>query len=207
MQKLGILASVLLLASVMVGPIGLSYAQTVDTAKAARANHDEVKASTEEKKADRFAAQVQKAADIKAAMAAKKAAAAKEIAAAIAARNAAIKKEDIPRTGDMLAELKATAKEQIDARKAAGGPSKVQVALEQDRAAFAKKVQEHKASIPKSPEKDHKYTKDDKRGRDKTLKGYDAIDQYSKESELKKEDKKAVSERDEKASQMHYNRK
>jgi hypothetical protein len=207
MQKLGILASVLLLASVIIGPLGLSYAQTVDTAKKARESHDEVKTLAEQQKAERLAAQIKKAAEIKAAMNAKKEAAAKEIAAAIAARNAALQKDEIPRTADLIAKLKAAAKEQIDARKAAGGPSKVQKALEQDRAAFAQKVAEHKMSLPKAPEKDHKYTKDDKRGRDKTLKSYDAVDQYSKESELKKEDKKAISKKEALASQMHYNRK
>lgn len=207
MQKLGILASVLLLASVIVGPIGLSYAQTVDTAKASREHHDEVRTLTEQEKADRFAAQVQKAADIKAAMAAKKAAAAKEIAAAIAARNAATKKEDIPQTGEILAKVRALAQEQIDARKAAGGPSKVQKALDEDRASYAKKIEEYKKTLPTTPDKDHKYAKDDKRGRDGKLKKLDALDQYSKESELKKEDKKAIAERDAEASKMHYNRK
>ncbi|GEM_PF-1917599 len=207
MQKLGILASVLLLASVIIGPIGLSYAQTVDTAKASRAHADEVKTMAEQEKADRLAAQIKMAADTKAAMNAKKAAAAKEIAAAIAARNAAIKKEDLPQAGDVLAKVKTMAKEQIDARKATGGPSKVQKALAEDRAAYAKRIDEYKKTLPTTPDKDHKYTKDDKRGRDKELKNYGAIDQYSKESGLKKEDKKAVSERDTKASQMHYNRK
>jgi len=207
MQKLGILASVLLLASVIVGPIGLSYAQTVDTAKASRASHDEIKSSTEQEKADRFAAQVQKAADIRAAMNAKKAAAAKDIAAAIAARNAAINKEDIPTADNVLAKIKSMASEQIAARKAAGGPSKVQVQLDEDRAAHAKRIADHKNAIPTTPDKDHKYTKDDKRGRDGKLKKHDAVDQYSKESELKKQDKKAISERDEQASKMHYNRK
>ncbi len=206
MQKLGILASVLLLASVIVGPIGLSYAQTVDTAKASRATHDEVKSSTEQAKADRFAAQVQKAADIKAAMNAKKAAIAKDLAAAIAARNAALNKEDIPTTGDVVAKVKAMAQEQIAARKAPGGPSKVQVQLDEDRAAHAKRIDEYKMTVPTTHEKDHKYTKDDKRGRDGKLKKHDAVDQYSKESGLKKEDKKAISERDTRASKMHYNR-
>ena len=206
MQKLGILASVLLLASVMVGPIGLSYAQTVDTAKAARANHDEIKAAAEKAKAERFEAQVKKAAEIKAAMNAKKAAAAKEIQAAIAARSETIKKEDLPTTGDVLAKVRSMAEEQIEARKAPGGPSKVQKALEEDRASYAKRIDDYKSKVPKSADKDHKYTKDDKRGREKTLKNLGAADQYSKESELKKEDKKAISERDQKASKMHYNR-
>jgi hypothetical protein len=61
--------------------------------------------------------------------------------------------------------------------------------------------------IPKTPDKDQKYVKDDKRGRDKALKGYDAVDQLSKEEALKKENKKAEAERAERAAQMHYNRR
>lgn len=206
MQKLGILASVLLLASAIVGPLGLSYAQTVDTAKASRAHHNEIKSATEQQKADRFAAQVQKAADIKAAMNAKKAAAAKAVEEAIAARQAAMSKEDIPRIGEELAKVRALGKDQTDARSAPGGPSKVQVALEETREAHAKRISEHKMTHLKAYEKDHKYTKEDKRGRDKTLKAHDAVDQLSKETELKKEEKKAISERDQRASKMHYNR-
>ncbi|MGQ0772378.1 MAG: hypothetical protein ACT4NT_06380 [Nitrososphaerota archaeon] len=207
MQKLGILASVLLLASVIVAPIGLSYAQTVDTAKAAKSKLDETKAQMDQAKADRLAAQIQKAADIKAKMNAKKEAAAKDLAAAIAARNAAMGKEDLPTTADVVAKIRAMAAEQIEARKAAGGPSKVQVALEEDRAAHAKRIAEHKMTIPATPDKDQKYVKEDKRGRDKTLKGYDATDQLSKESELKKENKKAEAIRAKEAAKMHYNRK
>lgn len=207
MQKLGILASVLLLASVIVGPIGLSYAQTVDTAKAAKSKLDETKAQMDQAKADRLAAQIQKAADIKAKMNAKKEAAAKDLAAAIAARKASIEKEDLPTTADVVAKIRAMAAKMIEARKAAGGPSEVQKALEEDRAAHAKRIAEHKKTIPASPDKDQKYTKEDKRGRDKTLKGYDATDQLSKESELKKENKKAEAIRAKEAAKMHYNRK
>lgn len=207
MQKLGILASVLLLASVIVGPIGLSYAQTVDTAKAAKSKLDETKAQMDQAKADRLAAQIQKAADTKAKMNAKKEAAAKDLAAAISARNTAIGKEDLPTTADVVAKIRAMASKQIEARKAAGGPSEVQKALEDDRAAHAKRIAEHKKTIPATPDKDQKYVKEDKRGRDKTLKGYDAADQLSKESELKKENKKAEATRAKEAAKMHYNRK
>ncbi|MFY9300871.1 MAG: hypothetical protein WAO91_06755 [Candidatus Nitrosotenuis sp.] len=207
MQKLGILASVLLLASVMVGPIGLSHAQTVDTNKASKAKHEEIRSMEDQKKAERLAMQIKKAEDARAKMNAKKMAAAAEIAKMIEERNKMVQKDQIPRTADFVAKLKEAAKEQIEARKAAGGPSKVQKALEEDRAAYAKRIAEHKMKLKTAPDKDHKYTKDDKRGRDKTLKQLGAIDQYSKESELKKQDKKAISERDEKASQMHYNRK
>lgn len=207
MQKLGILASVLLLASVMVGPIGLSHAQTVDTNKESKTKHEEMRSMEDQKKAERLAMQMKKAEEVKAKMNAKKMAAAAEIAKMIEERNKALQKDQIPRTADYIAKLKEAAKEQIEARKAAGGPSKVQKALEEDRAAHAKRVAEHKMKLKTAPDKDHKYSKDDKRGRDKVLKQLGAIDQYSKESELKKQDKKAISERDEKAAQMHYNRK
>lgn len=203
MQKLGILASVLLVASVIIGPVGLSHAQTVDTNKAAKMSFEEKKAMMEQEKQQRLEAQKQKAAEIKAKMNAKKEAAAKEIEAAIAARNAATK-EDLPRTEDIIAKLKAMAADAIDAKKSAGGPSKVQKALEAEREAYMKRVQEHKAMIPKAPEKDVKYVKEDKKAREKTLKSYDAVDQYSKESGLKKEYKKAEEKKQEKYSQMHH---
>ncbi|MEW6043774.1 MAG: hypothetical protein AB1608_05880 [Thermoproteota archaeon] len=204
MQKLGILASVLLLASVIIGPIGLSHAQTVDTHKAAKMSHEEKRAMMEKQKEQRLEAQKQKAAEIKAMMNAKKEAAAKEIEAAMAARQAAMAKEDRLRTGDYVAMLKEMAKEAIDARKSAGGPSKVQKALEADRAAYEQRIAEYKKTIPTTPEKDIKYLKEDKKGREKTLKGYDAVDQYSKEVALKKEYKKAEEIKKEKASQMHH---
>lgn len=207
MQKLGILASVLLLASVMAAPIGVSHAQTVDTSKASKLKHEEMRSMEEQKKAERLAMQLKKAEDAKAKMNAKKMAAGAETAKMIEERNKMLQKDQIPRTADYVAKLKEAAKEQIEARKAPGGPSKVQKALEEDRAAHAKKIEEHKMKLKTAPDKDHKYTKDDKRGRDKMLKQQGAIDQYSKESELKKQDKKAISERDERASQMHYNRK
>jgi hypothetical protein len=208
MQKLGILASVLLLASVMVGPIGLSHAQTVDTNKASKTKHEQMRSMEEQKKAERLAMQIKKAQDAREKMNAKKMAAAAEIAKMIEERNKMIQSKDqIPRTSDYVAKLKEAAKEQIEARKAAGGPSKVQKALEEDRAALAKKIAEHKMKLKTAPDKDDKYLKDDKRGRDKVLKQLGADDQYSKESELKKQEKKAISERDQKAAQIHYNRK
>jgi hypothetical protein len=191
----------------MAGPIGLSHAQTVDTSKASKTKHEEMRSMEEQKKAERLEMQIKKAQDVREKMNAKKMAAAAETAKMIEERNKMIQKDQIPRSADYIAKLKEAAKEQIEARKAAGGPSKVQKALEEDRAAFAKKVAEHKMNLKTAPDKDHKYTKDDKRGRDKVLKQLGADDQYSKESELKKQDKKAISERDQKAAQIHYNRK
>lgn len=204
MQKLGILASALLLASVIVGPIGLSYAQTVDTNKAAKMSHEEKRAMMDKQREERLEAQKQKAAEIKAKMNAKKEAAAKELEAASAARKTAAMKEDLPRTEDIIAKLKAAAKEAIDARKSTGGPSKVQKALEADREALKQRIEEHKKMIPKSPEKDIKYIKEDQKGREKKLKGYDAVDQYSKEVGLKKEYKKAEEIKKQKQAEMHH---
>lgn len=203
MQKLGILASVLLLASVFVGPIGLSYAQTVDTNKAAKMSHEEKRAMMDKQREERLEAQKQKAAEIKAKMNAKKEAAAKELEAALAARQTAMK-EDLPRTEDIIAKLKAAAKEAIDARKASGGPNEVQKALEKEREALKKRIEEHKMVIPKLPEKDIKYIKEDQKGREKKLKSYDAVDQYSKEVELKKEYKKAEEIKKQRQAEMHH---
>ncbi|MEM3006892.1 MAG: hypothetical protein QXW37_00715 [Candidatus Nitrosotenuis sp.] len=203
MQKLGILASVLLLTSVLVGQVGLSYAQTVDTHKAAKMSHEEKRAMLDKQREERLEAQKQKAAEIKAKMNAKKEAAAKELAAVLAARQTAIK-EDLPRTEDIIAKLKASAKKAIDARKSSGGPSEVQKALEKEREALKKRIEEHKMMIPKSPQKDIKYVKEDQKGREKKLKGYDAVDQYSKEVELKKEYKKAEEIKKQRQAEMHH---
>ncbi|MEM3170535.1 MAG: hypothetical protein QW838_07170 [Candidatus Nitrosotenuis sp.] len=203
MQKLGILASVLLLTSVLVGQVGLSYAQTVDTHKAAKMSHEEKRAMMDKQREERLEAQKQKAAEIKAKMNAKKEAAAKELAAVLAARQTAIK-EDLPRTEDIIAKLKASAKKAIDARKSSGGPSEVQKALEKEREALKKRIEEHKMMIPKSPQKDIKYVKEDQKGREKKLKGYDAVDQYSKEVELKKEYKKAEEIKKQRQAEMHH---
>ncbi|MEM3064683.1 MAG: hypothetical protein QW177_04850 [Candidatus Nitrosotenuis sp.] len=203
MQKLGILASVLLLASVIIGPVGLSYAQTVDTNKAAKMSHEEKRAMMDKQREERLEAQKQKAAEIKAKMNAKKEAAAKEIEAAMASRQAAIK-EDLPRTEDIIAKLKAAAKEAIEAKKPSGGPSDVQKALEKDREALKKRIEEYKMMIPKSPQKDIKYLKEDQQGREKKLKGYDATDQYSKEVELKKQYKKAEEIKKQKEAELHH---
>lgn len=193
MQKLGFLASILLLASVIIGPIGLSNAQTVDTSKESKMKFDEMKPKMEKEKADRLAAQQQKAADIKAKMLAKKEAAQKDIDAMIAKRNADTKKKDLSySTADFIAKTREMAKEQIEARKAAGGPSKVQEALNEDRAALEKRIREHKEGIPTTADKDIKSAKEDARKRVKALKGYDASDQLSKEKALKAEEKKAV---------------
>jgi hypothetical protein len=203
MQKLGILASVLLLASVILGPIGLSYAQTVDTNKAAKMSHEEKRAMMNKQKEERLEAQKQKAAEIKAKMNAKKEAAEKEIEAAMAARKAAMK-ENLPRTEDIIAKLKEAAKEAIDAKKSSGGPSEVQKALEKEREALKKRIEEHKKTIQKLPEKDIKYAKEDQQGREKKLKSYDAVDQYSKEIGLKKEYKKAEEIKKQKQAEMHH---
>ncbi|MFN3654578.1 MAG: hypothetical protein ACK4TO_04535 [Candidatus Nitrosotenuis sp.] len=203
MQKLGILASVLLLASVLVGPVGLSYAQTVDTNKAAKMSHEEKRAMMDKQREERLEAQKQKAAEIKAKMNAKKEAAAKELEAALTARQTTMK-EDLPRTEEIIAKLKAAAKEAIDTRKASGGPSEVQKALEKERDALKKRIEEHKMMIPKSPQKDIKYVKEDQKGREKKLKGYDAVDQYSKEVVLKKEYKKAEEIKKQRQAEMHH---
>ncbi|HWP78161.1 MAG: hypothetical protein AB1299_06185 [Thermoproteota archaeon] len=203
MQKLGMIASVLLLASVIVGPVGSSYAQTVDTNKAAKMSHEEKRAMMDKQREERLEAQKQKAAEIKAKMNAKKEAAAKELEAALAARQTAMK-ENLPRTEDIIAKLKAAAKEAIDARKASGGPSEVQKALEKERDALKKRIEEYKKMIPKLPQKDIKYVKEDQKGREKKLKGYDAVDQYSKEVELKKEYKKAEEIKKQRQAEMHH---
>jgi hypothetical protein len=208
MQKLGYLASVLLLASVIVGPIGLSHAQTVDTHRDSKMKHDEMRANMDQSRADRLDAQKARAADVKAMFNAKKAEAQKAIDEMIAARNQAIKKSDLPTAAELLAQYKEAAKNAIDARKPSGGPSKVQKALEKDREAFSMKVQEHQKMIPKSPDKDIKSAKDDNRLRPKTLKAVDAMDQLSKEEVQKAEEKKAEADRDKAYAEMHHkNRK
>jgi hypothetical protein len=208
MQKLGYLASVLLLASVIIGPIGLSHAQTVDTHKDSKVKHDEMRANMDQTRAEKLDSLKARAADAKAAFNAKKAAAQKAIDEMIAARNQAIKKSDLPTAADLLAQIKEEAKNAIDARKPAGGPSKVQKALEKDREAFSMRVQEHQKMIPKSPDKDIKSVKDDSRLRPKTLKALDAVDQLSKEEAQKAEEKKAEADRAKAYAEMHHkNRK
>jgi hypothetical protein len=204
MQKLGILASVLLLASVIIGPIGLSNAQTVDTHKAAKMSHEEKRAMLEKQQQERLEAKKQKAAEIKAMMNAKKEAAAKDIEAAMETRKAAMVKEERLRTGEYIEKLKAMAKEAIDARKSTGGPSKVQKALEADREAHEQRIAEHKMMVKKAAEKNIKYDIEEKQGRDKKLKAYDAVDQYSKEVALKKEYKKAEEKKKEQAAKTHH---
>lgn len=61
----------------MVTPVGLSYAQTVDTANTAKINSDDLKEQMEQEKRDRLEAQKQMAAEIKAMMNVKKEAAAR----------------------------------------------------------------------------------------------------------------------------------
>lgn len=207
MQKLGILASILLLTAAIIGPVGFSHAQTVDTNKESKMKHDEMRAKMDQERADRLEAQKQRAAEIKEMMAAKKAAAAKELEAMLAERNAKIANDEIPRAADILAALKAKAADAIAAKKATPGPSKVQKALEQDREAFAKKVEEHKMKLPTTPAKDVKYVKDDKRDRPDTLKKMGATDQKSKEELSVKEQKKAEEIKKEKLDAIHYNRK
>lgn len=207
MQKLGILASILLLTAVVIGPIGLSYAQTANTAAVAKEKHDESRSEFDQMRADRLEAQKQKAADIKAKMMAKKMAAAKAIEDAIAARSESIKKEDLPRTEDVMAKLRAEAKAAIEARKSSGGPSESQTALEKEREAFAMKVKAHKESLPKAPEKDVKRTVDEKVKVPKTQKDLGATDQKAKEEAQKAEADKASKIKKDKYGQIHYNRK
>ncbi|MGQ0606773.1 MAG: hypothetical protein ACT4OD_07510 [Candidatus Nitrosotenuis sp.] len=207
MQKLGILASILLLTSVVIGPIGLSYAQTANTAAAAKANHDESRNAFDQMRADRLEAQKQMAADIKAAMMAKKMAVAKAIEEMIAARNAAMKKNDLPTAAEVLAKLREDARAAIDARKPAGGPSDSQTALETEREAFAMKVKAHKESIPKSPEKDVKRSFDESVKVPKVQKDLGATDQKAKEEAQKAEAEKAAEIKKDKYGKIHYNRK
>lgn len=203
MQKLGILASVLLLAAAVITPVGLSYAQTVDTSKEAKMKHEEIKAAMEKEREQRLEKQRQMAAEAKAKMEAKKAQAAKEIEQLIKERKSTIAKEDLPQAADIVAKLKEMAKEAIDAKKPSGGPSKVQKALEADREALKKRIEEFKKTIPVAPQKDIKYTKEDQKGREKTLKTLGAQDQLSKEQGLKKQYQKAEQIKKEKLSFPH----
>ena len=207
MQKLGILASILLLTAVVIGPIGLSYAQTANTAAAAKEKHDEGRSAFDQMRADRLESQKQMAADIKAKMMAKKMAAAKAIEDAIAARNESIKKDDLPRTADVLAKLREEAKAAIEARKSSGGPSESQTALESEREAFAMKVKAQKEYLPKSPEKDVKRTFDEAVKVPKVQKELGATDQKAKEEAQKAEADKAAEIKKDKYGKIHYNRK
>ena len=63
MQKLGILASVLLLAAAIIGPVGLSHAQTVDTAAVAKEKDEKARDAFDQTRADRLDAQKQQAAN------------------------------------------------------------------------------------------------------------------------------------------------
>ena len=207
MQKLGILASILLLTAVVIGPIGLSYAQTVDTSSVAKEKHEKARDAFDQTRADRLEAQKQMAADIKAAMMAKKMATAKAVEEMIAARNAALSKNDLPTAADVLAKIKEDARAAIEARKAAGGPSESQTALEKEREAFAMKVKAQKEYLPKSPEKDVKRTFDEQVKVPKVQKDLGAIDQKSKEEAQKAEAAKAAAIKKDKYGQIHYNRK
>jgi hypothetical protein len=207
MQKLGILASILLLTAVIVGPVGLSYAQTVDTAAVAKEKHEKSRDAFDQTRADRLEAQKQKAADIKAQMQAKKMQAAKAIEEAIAKRNEAIQKKDQPTAADILAALKAEAKAAIDARKASGGPSESQVDLEAQRENFAMKVKSQKENLPKAPAKDIKVKIDADRKVPKIQKDIGALDQKAKEEAQKAEAEKADEIKKQKYGSIHYNRK
>jgi hypothetical protein len=207
MQKLGILASILLLTAAIVGPVGLSYAQTADTAATAKTKHEQSREAFDQARADRLEAQKQKAADIKAQMQAKKMQAAKAIEEAIAKRNEAVKKNDLPTAADILAKIKEEAKAAIDARKSSGGPSKTQVDLEAQRENFAMKVKEHKENLPKAPAKDLKVKVDADRKVPKTQKEIGALDQKAKEEAQKAEADKAAEIKKQKYGSIHYNRK
>ena len=207
MQKLGILASILLLTAAIIGPVGISFAQTVDTQAASKAKHDEGRQSFDQMRADRLDAQKQKAADLKAKMNAKKMEAAKAIEAAIAARADAIKKSDIPRAADILAELKAQAADAIAAKAPSGAPSDSQVDLEKQRESFAMKVKDQKSYLPKAPAKDLKVAVDVGHKVPKTQKDIGAIDQKAKEEAQKAEADKADEIKKKKYGSIHYNRK
>jgi hypothetical protein len=207
MQKLGILASILLLTAVIVGPIGLSYAQTVDTSAAAKEKHEKSRDAFDQTRADRLDAQKQKAADIKAQMQAKKMQAAKDIEEAIAKRNESIQKKDQPTAADILAALKEEAKAAIDARKASGGPSKSQVDLESQRENFAMKVKSHKENLSKAPAKDLKVTVDSSHKVPKTQKDIGAVEEKAKQEATKTEADKAAEVKKQKYGSIHYNRK
>jgi hypothetical protein len=207
MQKLGILASILLLTAVIVGPIGLSYAQTVDTAAVAKEKNEKGRDAFDQTRADRLEAQKQKAADIRAQMQAKKMQAAKAIEEAIAKRNEAIQKKDQPTAADILAALKEEARAAIDARKASGGPSESQVDLESQRENFAMKVKSQKENLPKTPAKDLKVTVDTGHKVPKTQKDIGALDQKAKEEAQKAEADKAAEVKKSKYGSIHYNRK
>lgn len=207
MQKLGYLASILLLTAVIVGPIGLSHAQTANTAADAKKAGEEGRAKFDQMRADRLEAQKQSAADIKAKMTAMKMAAAKDIEAASAARAAAIKKQDLPTAVDVLTQLKANAKAAIEARASSGGPSKSQVSIEQEREAFAMKVKAQKESLPTSADKDVKVTIDVGHKVPKVQKELGATDQMAKEEAQKAQADKAAEVKQTKYGKIHYNRK
>ncbi|CDI05500.1 hypothetical protein [Candidatus Nitrosotenuis uzonensis] len=204
MQKLGILTSILLLTAAVVGPVGLSYAQTVDTHKEAKLKHEQLRAKLDQERADRLEAQKQKAAEIREKMQAKKMEAAKELEKMSGSET---KQQSIPRAAEYLAALKAKAAEEIAAKKAAVGPSKVQVALEKDRADHEKRIQEYKKTLPTTPEKDLKYLKEENQNRMNTLKKLGASDQAAKEKLALEQQKKAEELKKQKYGEIHYNRK
>jgi hypothetical protein len=207
MQKLGILASVLLLTAAIIGPVGLSYAQTVDTAAVAKTKNEQGRDAFDQMRADRLEAQKQKAADIRAAMQAKKAQIAKDIEAMIAARADSMKKKDRPTTSDVVAQLREEAKTAIEARKAPGGPSDSQVDINDQRAAFAEKVKAFKEYIQKAPVKDLKVTIDAGHKVPKMQKDLGALDQKSKEEATMAQADKAEAIKNAKYGAIHYNRK
>ena len=213
MQKLGYLASILLLTAVIVGPIGLSHAAPVDTAAAAHGNHKKgLEASYQEQDA-RFKAEKQRAADVKAKMEAMKKAAQKDIDAAIAARGEAIKKADLPTAADILAKLKENAKATGNAFPNSGAghyrdaPSKSQTDLEKQRQAFAENVKAQKEMIASSAAKDVKATVDEGRKVPKVQKELTADEQKAQDEAQKAEAKKAAEIKKEKYGGIHYNRK
>ena len=207
MQKLGILASVLLLAAVTIGPVGFSYAQTADTAAVAKATNEKARDAFDQMRADRLEAQKQMAADIKAQMQAKKMQAAKAIEEAIAARAQATTKNDLPRAADIIAQLKEDAKAAIAAKASSGGPSKSQTDLEKQRESYAMKVQAENANRPMSADKDVKVKIDVGHKVPKTQKDLGALDQKAKEEAQKAQADKAAEVKKSKYGGIHYNRK
>lgn len=213
MQKLGYLASILLLTAVIVGPVGLSHAAPVDTALAAKGNQEKGLQAFYQMKDDRFMAEKQRAADVKAKMEAMKKAAQKDTDAMIAARADAIKKGDLPTAADILAKLRADAKATGNAFKNSGAghyrdsTSKSQIDLEQQRKAFAENVKSQKEMIASSAAKDVKATLDEGRKVPKVQKELTADEQKAQDDAQKAEAKKAAEVQKEKYGGIHYNRK
>lgn len=197
MEKLGYLATILLLTAVIVGPIGLSHAAPVDTAADSKANHKKSLEESYKEREARFNAEKQRAADVKAKMEEMKKAAQKEIDAAIAARGEAIKKSDLPTTADIIAKIKADAKATGNHFPHSGtnfrdGTSKSQTDLEQQRKSYEESVKAHKESIAKSATKNIKSDIDAARNVPTKQKMLTADEQAAQDKEATEQAQKAT---------------